>query len=130
MDGAAANISRTRRPTPKSPVRPAENRQRLQPAFGQALKGIAGLSATSTAVLETKSVALSLRVSDTEQARIVACAAGANLSVSAYLRQCALGVDELRDQVELALAQLHKQDVKSTPPKPLGDSRDSWPFRL
>ena len=81
MDGAAANISRTRRPTPKSPVRPAENRQRLQPAFGQALKGIAGLSATSTAVLETKSVALSLRVSDTEQARIVACAARANLSV-------------------------------------------------
>ena len=90
--------------------------QPAQPAFGQVLKGTCGLAATRTAVLETKSVALSLRVSDTEQARILACAARANLSVSAYLRQCALGVDELRDQVELALAQLQQQDAKSTSP--------------
>ena len=116
MGGAVANISRIRRTTPRSPVLPPEKRQPLQPSFGQVLKGTAGLSATSTAVLGTKSVALSLRVSDTEQARILACAARANLSVSAYLRQCALGVDELRDQVELALAQLHKQDLKSPPP--------------
>ena len=112
---AAASISRTRRAAPKPPV-PARKRQHVRPPFGQVLKGTAGLAATATATLETKSVALSLRVSDAEQARILACAARANLSVSAYLRQCALGVDELRDQVELALAQLHQQDAKSKLP--------------
>ena len=44
-----------------------------------------------------------MRVTDAEQARIQACAAQANLSVSAYLRQCALGVDELRAQVQIAI---------------------------
>ena len=111
----AVRISRARRAIPKSPV-PTGKCQHAQPAFGQVLKGTAGLAASATAVLETKSVALSLRVSDIEQARILACAARANLSVSAYLRQCALGVDELRDQVELALVQLRKHDTTSTSP--------------
>jgi hypothetical protein len=89
-----------------------------QPAFREVLQRSAGLAANNRdAALANKTVALSLRVSDAEQARIQACAARANVSVSAYLRQCALGVEELRDQVELALSELHKQDVqKQVPP--------------
>jgi hypothetical protein len=70
----------------------------------------------ASAKLENKTIALSLRVSDAEQARIQACAARANVSVSAYLRQCALGVEELRDQVELALGELRKQEIRQTAP--------------
>jgi hypothetical protein len=85
-----------------------------QPAFREVLQQSAGLAATAkdSAAVENKTIALSLRVSDAEQARIQACAARANVSVSAYLRQCALGVEELRDQVELALGELRKQDAQ------------------
>ncbi len=111
-------VSRAGRAILESPV-PTGKCQHAHPPFGQVFKGTAGLSAPATAALETKSVTLSLRVSDIEQARIVACAARANLSVSAYLRQCALGVDELRDQIELALVQLRKHDTTSTSPRGL-----------
>jgi hypothetical protein len=70
----------------------------------------------SKAAVETRSIALSLRVSDAEGARIQMCAAQANLSVSAYLRQCALGVDGLRSQVELALSELRRQEAQPAPP--------------
>ncbi len=92
------------------------------PAFRDVFKETAALSAVvhsihSPATLERgKSASLTLRVSDQEQLRIQACAAHANLSVSAYLRQCALGVDSLRDQVGLALADLHQQQVKAAAP--------------
>ena len=103
------------RPETSTPNRPP---QRAQPAFREVFKATAGLAATAKpdAIHACKSIALSLRVSDAEQARIQACAARASLSVSAYLRQCALGVDELRDQVELALDKLHQQDTKFTAP--------------
>ena len=82
-----------------------------QPAFRDVLEGTAALTAAhdspAAALDRAKSQALTLRVSDTEQARIQACAAQANLSVSAYLRQCALGVDELREQVRMALCTLN-----------------------
>jgi len=98
---------------------PATPRKQLrQPAFRDVLKGTAALVAAAQpgAALERgKSTSLTLRVSDGEQARIQACAAQANLSVSAYLRQCALGVDDLRNQVELALSTLHQQQARSAP---------------
>jgi hypothetical protein len=82
------------------------------------LQQSAGLAPTArdSPAFENKTIALSLRVSDAEQARIQACAARANVSVSAYLRQCALGVEELRDQVELALGELRKQDAQRAAP--------------
>jgi hypothetical protein len=103
-------VTRLQAPTP------AGKPQHIEPAFREVLKGTAGLAATASAVPDAKSIALSLRVSNAEQARIRACAARANLSVSAYLRQCALGVDDLRDQVELALGELHKRDAKPAMP--------------
>jgi hypothetical protein len=90
--------------------------QNIQPAFREVLKGTAELAATASSVPEIKSIALSLRVSDAEQTRIRACAARANLSVSAYLRQCALGVDDLRDQVEVALTKLRQQEANTAAP--------------
>ena len=106
-------------PKPKSSTRP--RKQLLaQPAFRDVLKGTAALVAAAqpgAAPLErAKSTSLTLRVSEDEQARIQACAAQANLSVSAYLRQCALGVDDLRNQVELALSTLHEQQARAAPP--------------
>jgi hypothetical protein len=95
---------------------PAVKPQRTQPAFREVLKGTAGLAATAGTAPEIKSFPLSLRVSDAEQTRIRACAARANLSVSAYLRQCALGVDDLRDQVELALTKLRQQEANAAAP--------------
>jgi hypothetical protein len=103
------------------PIRSAGSESRRNPpAFCDVLKGTAALvagtlvvgSQDAPAALESAKVScLTLRVSDTEQARIQACAAQANLSVSAYLRQCALGVDELRSQVEIALAKLREPPV-------------------
>lgn len=92
----------------------------VQPAFRDVLKGTAALVAASQpcgpALQRGKTTSLTLRVSGGEQARIQACAARANLSVSAYLRQCALGVDDLRKQVELALSNLHQQQAQPAPP--------------
>jgi hypothetical protein len=86
--------------------------------FREVMRETAGLVSTpkTSAPGEIRSNALSLRVSGAEQARIRAGAAEANLSVSAYLRQCALSVDVLRDQVELALVELQKQGPKAAPP--------------
>jgi hypothetical protein len=105
---------------PAAASAPAPRLPRPQPAFRDVFQGTTELIAAPKPepFPDPKSIALSLRVSDAEQARIQACAARANLSVSAYLRQCALGVDVLRDQVELALVALQKQEVK--PGRPPG----------
>jgi hypothetical protein len=95
---------------------PTGRPQHIQPAFREVLKGTAELAATASAVPEIKSFALALRVSGAEQTRIRACAARANLSVSAYLRQCAFGVDDLRDQVELAITKLRHQEANPAAP--------------
>ena len=51
---------------------------------------------------------MSLRVAASEHALIKARAAEAGLSVSAYLRQCALEVEKLRAQVHHTLALLEQ----------------------
>lgn len=62
-----------------------------------------------------RQVSMSLRVAASEQALIKARAAEAGLSVSAYLRQCALEVEKLRAQVHntLALLEHGSQPVRS-----------------
>jgi hypothetical protein len=98
--------------------KPDSPRDQLQPTFRDVLKGTAAQATSpvgSSALSTGKSTCLTLRVSDGEQARIQACAAQANLSVSAYLRQCALGVDELRNQVEAALLKLQKEQERELP---------------
>jgi hypothetical protein len=56
-----------------------------------------------------RQVSMSLRVAASEQALIKARAAEAGLSISAYLRQCALEVEKLRAQVHHTLALLEQK---------------------
>lgn len=56
-----------------------------------------------------RQVSMSLRVAASEQALIKARAAEAGLSVSAYLRQCALEVEKLRAQVHHTLALIERK---------------------
>jgi hypothetical protein len=60
-----------------------------------------------------RQVSMSLRVAASEQALIKARAAEAGLSVSAYLRQCALEVEKLRAQVHHTLAMLEQNPSRT-----------------
>ncbi len=60
-----------------------------------------------------RQVSMSLRVAASEQALIKARAAEAGLSVSAYLRQCALEVEKLRAQVHHTLALIEQRSEPS-----------------
>ena len=65
-------------------------------------------------------VMLSVRISAAEQALIRTRAQEANVSISAYMRQCALEVEQLRDQVERTLAAMQRavpQQPLSAPPQ-------------
>lgn len=66
-----------------------------------------------------KNVALTVRLAPEECANIKARAAEAETSVSAYLRQCALEVEHLREQVERALAELRGTQAAAESTKPL-----------
>ena len=61
---------------------------------------------------------MSLRVAASEQALIKARAAEAGLSISAYLRQCALEVEKLRAQVHHTLALLEQKSEQRSEPSP------------
>jgi hypothetical protein len=112
----ATTAAATETPHPANSTRRPD---RSRPAFRDVLEGTAALVAASQPVappLERgKATVLTLRVSEAEQEQIQACAARANSSVSAYLRQCALGVDDLRQQVELALLNLRQREARSEP---------------
>jgi hypothetical protein len=74
----------------------------------------------SQSVEIARPAALSIRVSAGEQALIKARAAEANLSVSAYLRQCALEVEQLRTQLQQVL--VARQQSFVTPQLPAAPS--------
>ena len=91
------------------------------PAFGNVLAGTvlteAGSPVTTPGSLALvwpaagksgRQVSMSLRVGISEQALIKARAAEAGLSASAYLRQCALEVEQLRAQVQHTLAVIER----------------------
>ncbi len=65
-----------------------------------------------------RQVSMSLRVAPSEQALIKARAAEAGLSVSAYLRQCALEVEKLRAQVHHTLALIEQKSEQMSEPSP------------
>jgi hypothetical protein len=78
-----------------------------EPEFQRVLAQSASLlpAATSSGTeIVHRPVSLSIRVSENEQALIKARALEANLSVSAYLRQCAFQVEQLRARTEWELA--------------------------
>jgi hypothetical protein len=116
-------LKTTRNPAekPRKPRR-ADHAPKDVPEFREVLG--ASLSNTSSAAVNPdKSVWLTLRVTTSEQSLIQARAAEAELSVSAYLRQCAFEVETLREQVQRALldmrpsvAALPTPQAESAPP--------------
>jgi hypothetical protein len=99
----------------------------VAPAFGTVLAEALPTESDSSALAliwpapprNERQVSMSLRVAASEQALIRARAAEAGLSVSAYLRQCALEVEKLRAQVHHTLARLEQgsehKPVRSLP---------------
>jgi len=90
-----------------------------KPAFRQVLAQSAALipaTGSSSTGMVHRPVALSVRVSENEQALIKARAIEANLSVSSYLRHCALEVEHLRARTEWERA---PEPPVSTPPRAL-----------
>jgi hypothetical protein len=120
---AVAQLKPTRKPVEKPrKLRRADHASKEVPEFREVLG--ASLSNTSSAAVNPdKSVWLTLRVTASEQSLIQARAAEAELSVSAYLRQCAFEVETLREQVQRALldmrssvAALPTPQAESAPP--------------
>jgi hypothetical protein len=80
---------------------------RPQTAFKTILADAVAPPTQANALTKTgavRQVTISLRMAPSEQAAIRARAAEAGLSASAYMRQCALEVDHLREQVRQTLA--------------------------
>ncbi|HEX3438532.1 MAG TPA: hypothetical protein VHT24_17305 [Pseudacidobacterium sp.] len=75
-----------------------------KPDFRQTLEKqiaiVPTIQRSSSLTVERRSSMLSIRVTDAERSLFKSRAAEANLSVSAYMRQCVLQVEELRTQVE------------------------------
>jgi hypothetical protein len=80
-----------------------------QPAFRQVLAEktaiLPAAKKTTAAALAPRTATLSVRITDAEQKLLKLRAAEAGLSASAYLRQCILDVDDLREQVRDLLAE-------------------------
>jgi len=92
------------------PKKPAPAKQK-EPAFRQVLAektAILPAAKKTTAALATRTTTLSVRITDAEQKLLKVRAAEAGLSASAYLRQCILDVDDLREQVQELLAENQK----------------------
>jgi hypothetical protein len=100
-----------------SPAAEMPTRTTDPPAFGSVLAGAlpdepdpdALALVWPAAPKSERQVSMSLRVAASEQALIKARAAEVGLSVSAYLRQCALEVEKLRTQVHHTLALLEQR---------------------
>lgn len=113
-----------------APVAPADVTAPAMPkltkkeSFAQVLKKETSLATTRPTGL--KASALTVRLSRDESELIKARADEANLSTSAYLRQCALEVESLREQVRTTLAQLHTSN--SAPILESSPSREREPI--
>ncbi|MBV8113518.1 MAG: hypothetical protein JO300_02175 [Silvibacterium sp.] len=122
----------------------AAERRPLPPSFGTVLSeavlpdvSSGPLALVWPAASKTeRQVSMSFRVAASEQALIKARAAEAGLSVSAYLRQCALEVEKLRAQVNHTVALIEQRSEKNfvrsltggSPPAPF--PAEGWMARL
>lgn len=82
-------------------------------SFAHVLRKETSLARVESSAL--RSSALTVRLSQDESSLIKARADEAQMSTSAYLRQCALEVESLRAQVQETLAQMKAPTVSATP---------------
>jgi hypothetical protein len=148
--GAETASGRARNSPQGGQIVPATSaRKRGRPAFDEVLResALAHSSPAALATLETAgTITLTLRMAEAEHAKIQARAAFANLSVSeyllqcalgqsmpgdpgmaaaherqsisAYLRHCAAGIDELRDRVEAIALNSREDPLRAAAPLP------------
>ena len=116
----------------------APKKTRAQQSFGTVLaQSVAPAMSKLTRANGTRErqVAMSVRMAPSEQALIRLRAAAAGLSVSAYLRQCALDVEILRGQVQQfmtasALSRMAELAAPVAGPVALPGSSEGWLSRL
>jgi hypothetical protein len=96
-------------PAKKGCARRKENAllSQKEPVFKQVLTEKAAIvpAAKTTTALMPRAITLSVRITEAEQKLLRIRAAEASLTVSAYMRQCILDVDDLREQVQDLLAE-------------------------
>lgn len=106
---ASTQPRRKPQPKPKSAAK-----DRLKPAFREvleeAVKPAAAVATTAPAEPAElgRQVAISIRLAPAERAIIKTRAAEAGITASAYIRQCALEVEQLRAQVREAVARMER----------------------
>jgi mobilization protein NikA len=93
--------------------RPAKKAAHSRDTFAQALRQETGLTRTESSSVRSSS--LTVRLAPDESALIKARADEAQLSTSAYLRQCALEVEALRIEVRETLAKFRTPVAPSAP---------------
>lgn len=116
----------------------APKKTRAQQSFGTVLaQSVAPAMSKLTRANGTRErqVAMSVRMAPSEQALIRLRAAAAGLSVSAYLRQCALDVEILRGQVQQfmtasALSRMAELAAPVAAPVAFPGSSEGWLSRL
>jgi hypothetical protein len=99
------------------------------PPFRAALARSVDAARPARSATRGEAVCLSLRVNPAEQALIRIRAAGAGISMSAYLRQCALDVEILRAQVQQFMAASARSRMAELP-EPLPARSEGWLERL
>lgn len=115
--GAATQLRRKAQPRAK-----AATKDRAKPAFREVLEEAAKPAPITAAAqaqpLELgRQVAISIRLAPAERALIKSRAAEAGITASAYIRQCALEVEQLRAQVRDAVARMERGSaVPLSPP--------------
>jgi hypothetical protein len=122
---AAAKSPARKKAAPQQPFR-AVLAQSMAPAVSKPTRAIAN---------EERQVAMSVRMAASEQALVRLRAAAAGLSVSAYLRQCALDVEILRGQMQQfmtasALSRMAELAAPATAPAALSVRSEGWFTRL
>lgn len=86
-------------------------REKTQPVFGEVLAEAvkpAEVIVKAQPVELPRQIAISIRLAPSERALIKTRAAEAGITASAYIRQCALEVEQLREQVRQAVAVMER----------------------
>lgn len=113
----AATGSETRKGEPALRTASAAKKTKAAPEFRETLAEAvrpAEVLAVAQSVEVSRQLGISVRLSPAERALIRTRAAEAGISASAYIRQCALEVEQLRAQVRQAIAAMERGGAAQT----------------
>ena len=104
----AENHASKAEPTAKTAVK-AVAKPQFREVLAQTVRPPEVIPAAAQPLELSRQVAISIRLAPAERALIKTRAAEAGISASAYIRQCALEVEQLRAQVQQALAAMERK---------------------